>query len=115
MVYLFETKINPNLKSTVALSQVFGIGRSSALKILGELGIQEKATIGSFSKTHLLKLRKIIDKNFSVSSRLKQQRIISINNLIKIRSYRGSRHRNKLPVRGQRSSTNARTQKNRKN
>jgi small subunit ribosomal protein S13 len=115
MVYLFETKINPKLKVNVALSQVFGIGKKKSSFFLRSLGVQPNALFGELSKIHLLKLRKLIDKQVLVASRLKQEQLSSINSLIKLRTYRGTRHKNKLPVRGQRTSTNAKTQKNRKN
>jgi small subunit ribosomal protein S13 len=115
MVYLFETKIDPKLKVRIALSQVFGIGANKASFFLNSLGIQPSTLFGELSKTHLLKLRKAVDKQILVASRLKQEQLSSVNTLIKLRTYRGSRHKNNLPVRGQRTSTNARTQKNRKN
>jgi len=111
MVYLFETKIDPNLSVVKGLSKVYGIGRMQATKILSGLGVQEKACINQLSKNMLTRLRRTVENDLLVSSRLKQDRFSNIENLIKIRCYKGARHRNKLPVRGQRTSTNAKTQK----
>jgi small subunit ribosomal protein S13 len=113
MVYIFETKLNPKIKTVEALTRVYGLGSVSALKIINELGVQRKSLIGTLTKTHLLKLRKIVDKNYLVSSRLRQKKKTSIQQLVNLRTYRGARHKNRLPVRGQRTSTNARTQKKR--
>jgi ribosomal protein S13 len=74
MVYIFETKLNPKIKTVEALTRVYGLGSVSALKIINELGVQRKSLIGTLTKTHLLKLRKIVDKNYLVSSRLRQKK-----------------------------------------
>lgn len=111
MVYIFETKINPKLSVIEGLSKVYGIGRNQSSRILYSLGIQKKASFDTLSKNHLTKIRKLVEKDLIVASRLRQEQVSNIRNLIKIRCYKGSRHRNRLPVRGQRTSTNARTQK----
>jgi small subunit ribosomal protein S13 len=113
MVYIFETKINPKLTVVDGLTQVYGIGRNQSIKIVSSLGIQRRATFETLSKNNLTRIRKLVEKDILVSSRLRQERASNIKNLVKIRCYRGSRHRNRLPVRGQRTSTNARTQKKR--
>lgn len=113
MVYIFETKINPKLTVIDGLSKVYGIGRNQSSRIVSSLGIQKKASFDTLSKNHLARIRKLVEKEILVSSRLRQEQVSNIRNLIKIRCYRGSRHRNRLPVRGQRTSTNARTQKKR--
>jgi small subunit ribosomal protein S13 len=111
VVYLCETKIDDNLSAIKGLSKINGIGGSQAARILNLLGIQKKTPFSAFSKNEITRIKKIIEKDFLVSTRLRQEKTTIIQNLIKIRCYRGSRHKNKLPVRGQRTSTNARTQK----
>jgi small subunit ribosomal protein S13 len=111
MVYLFETKIDEQKPVLKGLSQIFGIGRKQSEKVLYSLGIQKTSLFRHVTKKDISRIKKIIERDFSVGSRLRQEKITSIQNLIKIRCYRGSRHKNKLPVRGQRSSSNARTQK----
>jgi small subunit ribosomal protein S13 len=111
MVYIFETKINPKLTVVGGLAEVYGIGRNQSNRILAGLGIQKKASFDSISKNQLIRIRKLVEKDLLVSSRLRQEKVFNIRNLIKIRCYRGGRHRNRLPVRGQRTSTNAKTQK----
>ena len=113
MVYIFETKIDPKLTVIDGLSKVYAIGRNQSSRIVSSLGIQKKASFDTLSKNHLTRIRKLVEKDLLVSSRLRQEQVSNIRNLIKIRCYRGSRHRNRLPVRGQRTSTNARTQKKR--
>lgn len=114
MVYLFETKIDLNLSAVNGLSKVYGLGRSQSEVILNALGIQTKVPFSQISKAELTRIKKMVEKDFFVATRLRQEKNTKVQNLIKIRSYRGSRHKNKLPVRGQRTSTNARTQKKRR-
>jgi small subunit ribosomal protein S13 len=114
VVYLFETKIDLNLSAVNGLSKVYGLGRSQSEVILNALGIQTKVPFSQISKAELTRIKKMVEKDFFVATRLRQEKNTKVQNLIKIRSYRGSRHKNKLPVRGQRTSTNARTQKKRR-
>ena len=114
MIYLFETKIDPRLTVSKGLTKIFGIGKSHSEKILNLIGIQKRTLFKDISKNEITSIKKIIEKEFLVSSRLRQESKNMVQNLIKIRCYRGSRHKNKLPVRGQRTSSNARTQKKRK-
>jgi small subunit ribosomal protein S13 len=111
VAYLFETRINEQKKVVAGLSQVFGIGRSQSEKILFSLGIQKNALFSHITKNDFSRIKKLIEKNFLVGSRLRQETTTIVQGLVKLRCYRGSRHKNRLPVRGQRSSSNARTQK----
>jgi small subunit ribosomal protein S13 len=111
VVYLCETKIDAKLTSIKGLSQIYGVGKAQSERILHSLGIQKGTPFGLIPKNEITRLKKIIERELNVSSRLRQETSSNIQNLVKIRCYRGSRHRNRLPVRGQRTSTNARTQK----
>lgn len=100
-----------NKRSEVALTYIFGIGRSSALKILGKAGIDKNKKVADFSEEELDKIRKIIDGEFSIEGSLRANIRMNIKRLMDIGCYRGLRHRRGLPVRGQRTRTNARTRK----
>ena len=90
----------------IGLTYVFGIGRTSAKRILEETGINP-----DISDEEEARIRECIDKEFIVEGDLRRQVALNIKNLTEIGSYRGLRHRKGLPVRGQRSKTNARTRK----
>lgn len=95
----------------VALTYVFGIGRTSAVKILEQTGINPDTRVKNLSEEDEAKLRECIDAHYTVEGDLRRQRALDVKRLIEIGSYRGMRHRKGLPVRGQRSKTNARTRK----
>lgn len=95
----------------IGLTYVFGIGRSSAKKILEETGINPDTRVRDLTDEDEAKIRECIDKKFIVEGDLHRQVGLNIKNLTEIGSYRGMRHRKGLPVRGQRSKTNARTRK----
>jgi len=95
----------------IALTYVYGIGRTSATKILQQTGINPDTRVKNLSEEDETKLRECIDQNFTVEGDLRRSIALDIKRLIEIGSYRGMRHRRGLPVRGQRSKTNARTRK----
>lgn len=95
----------------VALTYIFGIGRSQAVKILSETQINPDTRVRDLTEDEVAKLRGYIDKNLMVEGDLRRETALNIKRLIEIGSYRGMRHRRGLPVRGQRSKTNARTRK----
>ncbi len=95
----------------IALTYVYGIGRTSANKILQQTGINPDTRVKNLSEEDETKLRECIDQNFTVEGDLRRSIALDIKRLIEIGSYRGMRHRRGLPVRGQRSKTNARTRK----
>ena len=90
---------------------VFGIGRTSAKRILEETGINPDTRVRDLTDEEEAGIRECIDKEFIVEGDLRRQVALNIKNLTEIGSYRGLRHRKGLPVRGQRSKTNARTRK----
>ena len=95
----------------IALTYVYGIGRTSATKILEETGINPDIRVKDLSDEDEAKIRDIIDAKYLVEGDLRRQTALDIKRLTEIGCYRGLRHRKGLPVRGQRSKTNARTRK----
>ena len=95
----------------IGLTYVYGIGRTSAIKILEETGINPDTRVKNLTEEEEAKLREIIDEKYIVEGDLRRANALDIKRLIEIGCYRGQRHRRGLPVRGQRSKTNARTRK----
>ena len=95
----------------IGLTYIFGIGRKSANDILAATGINPDTRVRDLSEDEVSKLREHIDHNYVVEGDLRRTVAFDIKRLIEIGSYRGLRHRKGLPVRGQRSKTNARTRK----
>jgi len=95
----------------VGLTYVFGIGRTSARKILEETGIDPNTRVKNLTEAEETALRECINKSYMVEGDLRRTVALDIKRLTEIGSYRGMRHRRGLPVRGQRSKTNARTRK----
>ncbi|MDR0906350.1 MAG: 30S ribosomal protein S13 [Oscillospiraceae bacterium] len=95
----------------IGLTYVFGIGRTSATKILEQTGIDPNTRVKDLTEADEAALREVIDKQFTVEGDLRRSVALDIKRLTEIGSYRGTRHRRGLPVRGQRSKTNARTRK----
>ena len=98
-------------KVEIGLTYIFGIGRSSALEILEKAGIDARLRIRDLSDADVNKLRQVIEKEYRVEGALRTEVAMNIKRLMDIGSYRGTRHRRGLPVRGQRTHTNARTKK----
>ena len=98
-------------KVEIGLTYIFGIGRSSALEILEKAGIDTALRIRDLSDADVNKLRQVIEKEYRVEGALRTEVSMNIKRLMDIGSYRGTRHRRGLPVRGQRTHTNARTKK----
>ena len=102
----------PNEKRVeYGLTYVYGIGVASSRKILAEAGINPDTTVKDLTEDEEKKIREIIDRDFTVEGDLRRQVALDIKRLIEIGCYRGLRHRRGLPVRGQRTKTNARTRK----
>ncbi len=95
----------------VALTYIYGIGRSRAKKILEKTGINPDTRTRDLTEDEISKLREIINKNYQVEGDLRREVSLNIKRLMEIGCYRGLRHRRGLPVRGQRTKTNARTRK----
>ena len=101
----------PNKHTDVALTYIFGIGVSSARKICATTGVDPEKRINDLSADEINKLRTVIENDFRVEGRLRTEVSLNIKRLMDIGCYRGIRHRRGLPVRGQRTKTNARTRK----
>jgi small subunit ribosomal protein S13 len=102
----------PNNKQVrVGLTYIFGIGDSRAAKILAKAEIDPFAKIGTLDEDQLNKIRHVIEAEGEIEGDLRKEISLNIKRLIEIQSYRGLRHRRSLPVRGQRTHTNARTRK----
>lgn len=95
----------------IALTYIYGIGRSTATKICADTGVNPDIRVRDLSEDDAAKLRDYIDQNCKVEGDLRREIAFDIKRLIEIQCYRGVRHRKGLPVRGQRSKTNARTRK----
>ena len=95
----------------IGLAYIFGIGRTSANKILKEAGISPDVRVKDLTEDDEAKLREIIARSYTVEGDLRRNVAMDIKRLTEIGCYRGMRHRKGLPVRGQRSKTNARTRK----
>jgi len=95
----------------IALTYIFGIGKSTSQKLLASTGINPDTRVRDLTEDELAKLREGIDKSQKVEGDLRREIALNIKRLIEIGCYRGVRHRRGLPVRGQRSKTNARTRK----
>ena len=98
-------------KVEIGLTYIFGIGRSRSRTILGKTGVDASLRIRDLTDTDVNKLRQAIEREFRVEGALRTEIAMNIKRLMDIGSYRGIRHRRGLPVRGQRTHTNARTKK----
>lgn len=95
----------------IGLTYIYGIGRSTSKKILAEAGIDSNKRIKDLTDEDEAKIRAIIERDHSVEGDLRKETSLNIKRLMEINCYRGQRHKRKLPVRGQRTKTNARTRK----
>ena len=95
----------------IALTYVFGIGSTRAKKICSDANLDPNKRVNSLTEDELTKVRDIIDKHYSVEGDLRRENSVNLKRLVDLGCYRGLRHRKGLPVRGQRTHTNARTRK----
>lgn len=95
----------------IGLTYIFGIGRSTATKILSETGIDPSTLTDDLTETEVNNIRKVIDSQFKVEGELRTEVSMNIKRLMDLGCYRGLRHRRGLPVNGQRTKTNSRTRK----
>ena len=95
----------------IGLTAIYGIGRTSAKKIMAEANIDSSKRIKDLTEDEEAKIREIIERDYVVEGDLKREVSLNIKRLMEIGCYRGIRHKRKLPVRGQRTKTNARTRK----
>lgn len=100
-----------NKRIEIALTYIYGIGRTTAQKILTESGVSSETRTDNLTEAEVAKIREFIDKNIKVEGDLRRDISMNIKRLMDLGCYRGLRHRKGLPVRGQRTKTNARTRK----
>jgi len=100
-----------NKRIEIALTYIYGIGRPSAQKILQKAGVDFNTKTDNLSASDVSKIREVIDHEYKVEGDLRKEVSMDIKRLMDMGSYRGLRHRRSLPVRGQRTHTNARTRK----
>ena len=111
MARIAGVNIPTNKRVIIALTYIHGIGRKTALDIADKLGIDHGRRVQDLSDAEVLKIREYIDANLTVEGDLRRENQMNIKRLMDLGCYRGLRHRRGLPVRGQRTSTNARTRK----
>jgi small subunit ribosomal protein S13 len=95
----------------IALTYIHGIGRTTATQICDRIGIPNERRVNDLTEDELMRIREVIDNEYTVEGDLRRETAMNIKRLMDMASYRGLRHRRGLPVRGQRTHTNARTRK----
>ncbi len=111
MARIAGVDIPQNKQIWVALQYIYGIGTSRSQKILVQAGVSAEVKTGNLTEDEVNRLREIIDREYRVEGELRKEVNLNIRRLIEIGSYRGIRHRRNLPVRGQRTRTNARVRR----
>jgi small subunit ribosomal protein S13 len=111
MARIAGVNIPTNKNVHIGLTYIYGIGNKFSKQICSDLEIPDSKRVNELTDDLILKIREYIDKNFTVEGDLRRETSLSIKRLIDLASYRGSRHKKKLPVRGQRTRCNARTRK----
>jgi small subunit ribosomal protein S13 len=111
MARIAGINIPQNKIVSVGLTYIYGIGNKNSQEICKKLNIQSSKRVNQLSDDEILKIREYIDKNIDVEGELRRETSLNIKRLIDLATYRGSRHKKKLPVRGQRTRCNARTRK----
>jgi small subunit ribosomal protein S13 len=111
MARIAGTDLPREKRLEVALTYIYGLGSSSSRKILRDSGVRPDVRVKDLTEEEITKLRRTIEGNYKVEGDLKREVSMNIKRLMDIGTYRGLRHRRGLPVRGQRTSTNARTRK----
>ena len=111
MARIAGVNIPQNKLVHVGLTYIYGIGNKFSQEICTELEIPKSKRVNELTDDQILKIREYIDQKFTVEGDLRRENSLSIKRLIDLATYRGSRHRKKLPVRGQRTRCNARTRK----
>ena len=103
-----------NKRGIIGLTYIFGVGRSSAGKILSKAGIDESIKVKDWTDEHISAIREILNEEYKLEGELRSEVQLGIKRLMDIGSYRGIRHRIGMPVRGQKTRNNARTRKGKK-
>ena len=115
MAIIAGVNISDNLRVAIGLTQIYGIGRKRAADITADLGIASSTRMRDLSDEDLASIRNSIDRTgTAIEGDLRRENQMNVRRLVDIQSYRGQRHRRGLPVRGQRTKTNARTKRGRR-
>ena len=111
MARIAGVNIPTQKRVVIALSYIHGIGRTKAREICANIGIPDSRRVNELTDSELTQIRESIDQNYQVEGDLRREKAMNIKRLMDLGCYRGLRHRRGLPVRGQRTHTNARTRK----
>ena len=111
MARIAGVNLPTNKRIVIALQYIYGIGSAKAHEILGKVSIPESRRVAQLTDQEVLQLREVIDRDYIVEGDLRREVAMNIKRLMDLGCYRGLRHRRSLPVRGQRTHTNARTRK----
>ncbi|MFN4289211.1 MAG: 30S ribosomal protein S13 [Brevundimonas sp.] len=111
MARIAGVNIPTNKRVEIALQYIHGIGQKSAKDIIAKVGIDSSRRVNELTDAEVLQIRETIDRDFTVEGDLRRETSMNIKRLMDLACYRGLRHRKGLPVRGQRTHTNARTRK----
>ncbi|MEK9945941.1 MAG: 30S ribosomal protein S13 [Alphaproteobacteria bacterium] len=111
MARIAGVNIPSNKRVEIALTYIFGIGRTKARQIREQAGLAPERRVNELTDAEVIQIREIIDNDFVVEGDLRREVSMNIKRLMDLGCYRGLRHRRRLPVRGQRTHTNARTRK----
>ncbi len=111
MARIAGVNIPTNKRVEIALTYIYGIGRKSAADICRKVNIPPERRVNELSEAEIIQIREVIDREYQVEGDLRREVAMNIKRLMDLGCYRGLRHRRRLPVRGQRTHTNARTRK----
>ncbi len=111
MARIAGVNIPTNKRVEIALTYIHGVGRTRARQVRERLGLPPERRVNDLTEAEVMQIRELIDKDFVVEGDLRRETAMNIKRLMDLGSYRGLRHRRGLPVRGQRTHTNARTRK----
>ena len=111
MARIAGVNIPTNKRVVIALQYIHGIGQAKARQIVGKVGIDDGRRVNQLTDQEVIHIREAIDRDYQVEGDLRRETAVNIKRLMDLACYRGLRHRKGLPVRGQRTHTNARTRK----
>ena len=111
MARIAGVNIPTNKRVVIALQYIHGIGSAKAREIVQKVGIEDARRVNQLTDAEVLQIRETIDRDYTVEGDLRRETAVNIKRLMDLATYRGLRHRKGLPVRGQRTHTNARTRK----
>jgi len=111
MARIAGVNIPTDKRVVIALTYIFGIGRTKAVEICAKVGVPAERRVNELADAEVMQIRDVISNDYAVEGDLRREVAMNIKRLMDLGCYRGLRHRRKLPVRGQRTHTNARTRK----